>query len=198
MNWFNVNLQTFSWTDSIWVFKCPYCFLSYSQRLQVYWTFSWTVSLWVFKIPCVVALYSHRLHGYLTFVWTDSIWVFRCPCSTIMSNEFQELTHWHTALPVRRGEMVHLIWAENQSAFAFMTINNSTTPTLTSYLPPYFSPYKQTLKQSLLELACQFLHIFNFNWYDQHTNPVEWRWWWRLVEWYWCDLTMSMIFNIWR
>ena len=55
---------TFSWTDSIWVFKCPCCFLLYSQRLQVYWTFSWTDSLWVFKIPCVVALYSHRLHGY--------------------------------------------------------------------------------------------------------------------------------------
>ena len=50
----------------------------------------------------------------------------------------------------------------------------------------------QTLKQSLLELACQFLHIFNFNWYDQHTNLDEW-WWWRLVEWYWCNLTMSMI-----
>ena len=64
MNWFNVNLQTFSWTDSIWVFKCPCCFVLYSQRLQEYWTFSWTDSLWVFKIPCVVALYSYRLHGY--------------------------------------------------------------------------------------------------------------------------------------
>ena len=43
-----------------------------------------------------------------------------------MSNKFQELTHWHTALPVRRGEMVHQICPGNYSAFAFMTINNST------------------------------------------------------------------------
>ena len=51
------------------------------------------------------------------------------------------LTHWHTALPVRRGEMIQLIRPGNQSAFAFMTINNSTTPTLTSCSTPYFSPY---------------------------------------------------------
>ena len=51
---------------------------------------------------------------------------------TIMTSKLQEqcLTHWHTAFPVRRGEMVHHIRPGNQSAFSFMTRNNSTTPTL--------------------------------------------------------------------
>ena len=52
MDWFNMSIQM------------SLLFSLYSQRLQVYWTFSWTDSLWVFKIPCVVALYSHRLHRY--------------------------------------------------------------------------------------------------------------------------------------
>ena len=135
MNWFNVNLQTFSWSDTIWVFKCPYCFLSYSQRLQVYWTFSWTVSLWVFKIPYVVALYSHRLHGYTqllpVLIQYESF-----------HNHVKKKSRSTSTLPSLRGDMVHQIRPGNQSAFAFMTINNSTTlPTLTSCSRPYFSPY---------------------------------------------------------
>ena len=136
MNWFNVNLQTFSWTDSIWVFKCPYCFLSYSQRLQVYWTFSWTVSLWVFKIPYVVALYSHRLHGYTqllpVLIQYESF-----------HNHVKKKSRSTSTLPSLRGDMVHQIRPGNQSAFAFMTRINSTTPKLsiTSCSTPDFSPY---------------------------------------------------------
>ena len=79
-----------------------------------------------------------RLHFFFKLLFTITTF-------TIMSNKFQEhcLTHWHTALPVRRGEMIQLIRPGNQSAFAFMTRINSTTPKLsiTSCSTPDFSPY---------------------------------------------------------
>ena len=68
-----------------------------------------------------------RLHFFFKLLFTMTTF-------TIMSNKFQELTHWHTALPVRRGEMVHQIRPRNQSVFSFMTRNNSTTPTLSIHI----------------------------------------------------------------
>ena len=60
---------------------------------------------------------------------------------SLFHNHVKKNSRSNSTLPSLRGEMVHQIRPGNQSAFAFMTINNSTTPTLTSCSTPYFSPY---------------------------------------------------------
>ena len=145
LNWFNVNLQIslcskFFMALNTMISDFLMDWFNMSIQMSLLFSFIFTEITSVLDIfmdwfimslqnsLCCSFIFTQITWIYSTFACTDSIWVFRCPCFTIMSKKkLQE--HEHIALP------------ESQSAFAFMTINNSTTPTLTSCSTPYFSPY---------------------------------------------------------
>ena len=104
---------------------------------------------------CCSFIFTQITWIYSTFAWTDSIWVFRCPCFKIMSKKIPGV--W--TVPVRRCEMVHQIRPGNQSAFAFMTRINSTTPKLsiTSCSTPDFSPYVAAVKILIFHITLHFV-----------------------------------------
>ena len=104
-----------------------------------------------------------------------------------MSNKFQEhcLTHWHTALPVRRGEMVHQIRPGNKSEFAFMTRINSITPKLSTRFQsicrccdnPNFSYYCSVYDKVFIETLQPEIHVRKIsvkkNNQKEHLSPIH-------------------------
>ena len=113
-------------------------------------------SYWIFLMTDMTGALV-RLHFFFKLLFTITTF-------TIMSNKFQEhcLTHWHTALPVRRGEMIQLIRPGNQSAFAFMTRNNSTTPKLSNLF----------MFNTRFQSICRCCDNFNFSYYCSFCDKV--------------------------
>ena len=118
-------------------------------------------SYWIFLMTDMTGALV-RLHFFFKLLFTITTF-------TIMLNKFQEhcLTHWHTALPVRRGEMVHQIRFGNQSAFAFMTRINSITPKLSTRFQsicrccdnPNFSYYCSVYDKVFIETLQPEIHV---------------------------------------
>ena len=112
---------------------------------------------------CCSFIFTQITWIYSTFAWTDSIWVFRCPCFTIMSKKTPRV--W--AVPVSWGEMVHQIRPGNQSAFAFMTINNSTTPL---HVQHHISAHIITTTVLVLLLNISVINVIKFLWRQYNLN----------------------------
>ena len=154
MDWFNMSIQM----------SLLFCFI-FTEITRVLDIFMDWFIMSLQNSLCCSFIFIQITWTYSTFACTDSIWVFRCPCFTIMSKKLQE--HLHTYHPVRRGEMVHQIRPGSQSAFAFMTINNSTTST------PYFSPYNHHFcTDTNFEYFC-YINVIKFLW-KQYSLNLMW------------------------
>ena len=151
LKWFNVNLQIslcskffMALNTMISDFLMDWFNMSIQMSLLFSFIFTEITSVLDIFMDCFIMSLQNSLC--CSFIHTDYMdilnfclyctVVFRCPCFTIMSKKNSKST---STLPSLRGDMVHQIRPGNQSAFAFMTINNSTTPTSCS--TPYFSPY---------------------------------------------------------